>query len=100
IRDFHVTGVQTCALPIYWEKLYRVRPEFKIVIADMQTFLTDLRLWLEQVELEIRSAPAGNRGEAEQEAVGEIGRAMVPCFDAMRSEERRVGKEWRSGGWA
>src|SRR6266481_3003906 len=34
-----------------WQELYRVLPEFKVVIADMQTFLMDLRLWLEQVEL-------------------------------------------------
>src|SRR6266446_2999751 len=44
-----------------WQKLYRVRPEYKVVVADLQTFLTDVRLWLEQVELGIRSAPAGDR---------------------------------------
>jgi extracellular factor (EF) 3-hydroxypalmitic acid methyl ester biosynthesis protein len=66
-----------------WQKLYRVRPEFKVVMADMQTFLTDLRLWLEQVELEIRGAPAGSRWEVEQGVVQEIGQVMVPAFDAM-----------------
>jgi extracellular factor (EF) 3-hydroxypalmitic acid methyl ester biosynthesis protein len=66
-----------------WQRLYRVLPEFKAVVADMQTFLADLRLWLEQVELEIRAAPAGNRLEMEQRAVQEIGRDLVPAFDAM-----------------
>jgi len=32
-----------------WQQLYKVAPEFKVVVADIQTFLTDLRLWLEQV---------------------------------------------------
>src|SRR5437773_7908095 len=31
-----------------WEKIYKVRPEYKVVIADLQTFMSDLRLWLEQ----------------------------------------------------
>lgn len=42
-----------------WQKLYRILPEFKIAVADMQSFLSDLRLWLDQVELNIRSQPSG-----------------------------------------
>ncbi len=34
-----------------WQKLYKVLPEYKTVVADMHSFLTDLRLWMEQVEL-------------------------------------------------
>ena len=66
-----------------WQKIYRVRPEFKVVVADMQTFLSDLRLWLEQVELEIRSMPSGDRAAAEQRTVQDLGEAMVPAFNAM-----------------
>ncbi len=67
----------------HWQKLYKVLPEFKVAVADMQTFLADLRLWLEQVELEIRASPSGDRLEMELRAVQEIGRDMVPAFDAM-----------------
>ena len=66
-----------------WQKVYRVLPEFKVVVADMQTFLADLRLWLEQIELEIRSAPAGDRVEMERRAARELGEGMVPAFDAL-----------------
>ena len=52
-----------------WQKLYDILPEFKIVIADMQSFFMDLRLWLEQIELGVRSQPAGNRGEIERDAI-------------------------------
>ena len=83
----------------HWQKLYRVLPEFKVVVADMQTFLADLRLWLEQVELEIRSAPSGDRLEMEQRAVREIGRDLVPAFDAMHerleSVSERIAPELR-----
>jgi extracellular factor (EF) 3-hydroxypalmitic acid methyl ester biosynthesis protein len=75
-----------------WQKLYRVLPEFKVVVADMQTFLADLRLWLDQVELEIRAAPAGSRLEMEQRAVREIGRDMVPAFDAMHERLESVSE--------
>jgi len=52
-----------------WQKLYKILPEFKIVIADMQSFFMDLRLWLEQIELGVRSQPAGDRFEIEREAI-------------------------------
>ena len=74
----------------HWQKLYKVLPDFKVVVADMQTFLADLRLWLEQVELEIRAAPSGDRLEMEQSAVREIGRDMVPAFDAMHERLESV----------
>src|SRR6266850_3830585 len=76
-----------------WQQVYKVRPDFKVVVADMQTFLMDLRLWLEQMELEIRSAPTGNRLELEQQAVEEIGAAMVPCFDAMHERMEALSEE-------
>ena len=66
-----------------WQKLYKILPEFKVVIADMQTFLTDLRLWLEQIELEIRSTPQGDRLTLEHQAAQEVGQSMVPAFNTM-----------------
>ena len=49
------------------QKALRIRPEFKLVIADLQTLLMDLRAWLEQVELGVRSQPAGDRLQIERE---------------------------------
>ena len=48
-----------------WQKLYRVVPEYKLIIADMQSFFMELRLWLNQVELGIRSTPSGDRLQLE-----------------------------------
>jgi extracellular factor (EF) 3-hydroxypalmitic acid methyl ester biosynthesis protein len=75
-----------------WQKVYRVVPEFKVVVADMQTFLADLRLWLDQVELEIRSMPTGDRVEAESRASRELGAAMVPAFNAMHERLEEVSE--------
>jgi extracellular factor (EF) 3-hydroxypalmitic acid methyl ester biosynthesis protein len=76
-----------------WQKVYRVLPEFKVVVADMQTFLADLRLWLEQVELDIRSMPTGDRAEAEQRTVLELGEAMVPAFNAMHERMEAISEK-------
>src|SRR5690625_5607696 len=76
IRDGHVTGVQTCALPIYsvfhWieqkhEVPYRYWKEFTGTYTD---------------------------GDFTQEKTYQM------FVRDRRSEERRVGKEWRYRGWA
>src|SRR5690606_40233476 len=63
IRDFHVTGVQTCALPICAPRA-----------AERRGSVPDPR-----------ARPVGD------------GRGGAPGV-AARSEERRVGKEWRARG--
>jgi extracellular factor (EF) 3-hydroxypalmitic acid methyl ester biosynthesis protein len=64
-----------------WQNLYRIKHEFKGVMADFQTFLTDLRMWLEQVELEIRASPSGDRHEAERNAVSELAKPAIDAID-------------------
>jgi len=34
-----------------WQGLYKILPEYKIAVSDIQSFLADLRLWLDQVEM-------------------------------------------------
>jgi len=78
----------------HWQKVYQIRPEFKVVVADMQTFFTELRLWLEQMELGLRSAPAGTRPGLEQEAAAELGELTTPAlanlFEKFESTLREV----------
>ncbi|MFO1475812.1 MAG: class I SAM-dependent methyltransferase [Verrucomicrobiota bacterium] len=64
----------------HWQEVYRIRPEFKVVVADMYTFLSELRLWLEQLELGIRSAPAGDRLRMEHEIGSELGKSTTPAL--------------------
>src|SRR5690606_39856400 len=79
IRDFHVTGVQTCALPIYRDQQRRPRQE-----ADRQRGQ--------------QRALAG-AGEVEQTYGGAHLPPHEPGSGHHRSEERRVGREGRSR-WA
>jgi extracellular factor (EF) 3-hydroxypalmitic acid methyl ester biosynthesis protein len=65
-----------------WQKLYKVLPEFKVVVADMQTFLHGLRLWLDKLELGIRSFPEPSRKQFEKEAIAELTAPIVTSIDA------------------
>lgn len=64
-----------------WTKIHSVVPEFKVVVADMQSLLADLRRWMEQVELGIRSMPTGDRVELEREVIGELGPPILPAIN-------------------
>src|SRR5690606_40496177 len=81
IRDFHVTGVQTCALPI-WFRQARLLAEVSEAAVRIP----------HEHAASVRADPQTAVPAEEQGAdlfVGETFRFPV------RSEERRVGKEWR-----
>ena len=50
-----------------WQKVYKLNPEYKALVGNIQTFLIDLRLWLERLELGVRSSPDADRIELELE---------------------------------
>ena len=55
-----------------WHKQYKVLPEYKVHIADMQMFFMELRLWLDQVELRIRSAREEHHTAMENEVTSRL----------------------------
>jgi extracellular factor (EF) 3-hydroxypalmitic acid methyl ester biosynthesis protein len=65
-----------------WQKLYRVGSDYKLIVADMQSFFMDLRLWLDQVELSIRSSPSADRLLLERELAEE---SALPVIDSMNA---------------
>src|SRR5207253_4552502 len=96
IRDGHVTGVQTCALPIY-----EVKPEMQVYkdeIFGPVLGVTRVDTYDEAVRL-VNENPYGNGvaiftrdGGAARQFQFDVNVGMV------RSEERRVGKEWGARG--
>ena len=73
-----------------WQKLYKVLPEYKVVLADMQTFLADLRLWLEQIEVGIRASPSGDRIELEREIARQLEPKVVPAIVSLFEQFEEV----------
>jgi extracellular factor (EF) 3-hydroxypalmitic acid methyl ester biosynthesis protein len=66
-----------------WRKYYIVRPEFKVVVADMQTFFTDMRLWLDQVELGLRASGNGSPGDEDEEAASALVASTTPAITTL-----------------
>src|SRR5207247_8141677 len=79
IRDPLVTGVQTCALPIFEETL----PERALVGHDR----------LEATD----GVQVVDRGVEAREQLVRLRAGLEAAAEGVRSEERRVGKEWRRG---
>src|SRR5207253_4282916 len=92
IRDGHVTGVQTCALPILAEEFFRA-------------FVTAAG-----ITLHLKSLSGKNGHHMVEASFKGVARALrdavrveggdIPSTKEVRSEERRVGKECRGWGAA
>src|SRR5690606_40305335 len=88
IRDFHVTGVQTCALPILGLSVTVRKNDIETVEQTRDRSL-DLTVYAGQ------SRGSASTSDFSEEAL----RQTVEAAWHIRSEERRVGKEGRSRGW-
>jgi len=75
-----------------WQKHYRIIPEYKLHIADMQSFFTELRLWLEQVELAIPPLPAEGRMRRQDEISRQLAASILPCIDALFEKFEHIAK--------
>src|SRR5207253_7915095 len=83
IRDGHVTGVQTCALPI---------------LVDGNIFESNWKGG-DQDGFALSLAPVDQNGGMPWATVQDITFTHNIVRHSTRSEERRVGKECRSGWW-
>src|SRR5690606_39577122 len=95
-RDFHVTGVQTCALPISASR--RRRLAYRLVRDPFVLFLL-APLFVFMVKHRFASAKANRRRRRSvwftNAAVFGMVVGLAWIFGLARSEERRVGKGWR-----
>ena len=66
-----------------WERIYSILSEYKVVLADMQNYFVDLRRWLEQVELGIRSSASRDRLELEQDVIQELEPSVLPSINSL-----------------
>src|SRR5690606_40073671 len=88
IRDFHVTGVQTCALPIYMSEQTTSSGNKNVVLicgepnTGQSTSLMNLTTQdrMAYLNCDLKELPFRSKFAVNVE---------------VRSEERRVGKEWR-----
>src|ERR1044071_2215775 len=65
-----------------WHNVYKIPSEYKVVIADIQSFLFELRHWVDEVELGLATAN-GSRAEAERRAFDALVRPVTPCLNSL-----------------
>ncbi len=66
-----------------WQRRYKVLPDFKVVVADLHSLLTDLRLWLEHGELIARSSPNSERVKLETVALEKLHEPALDAIDSL-----------------
>jgi extracellular factor (EF) 3-hydroxypalmitic acid methyl ester biosynthesis protein len=64
------------------ERIHSIQPQYKVVVADMQNYFTELKRWLEHVELGIRSLPSGDRSKTESSVINELAPNLLPSIDS------------------
>ncbi len=64
-----------------WQKSYRVAPEFKVQVMDIQAFLVAVRQWLEQVEFDRGRGP-----EQEFKTLDTIAGRVIAGFNAQHEK--------------
>src|SRR5690606_40154695 len=98
IRDFHVTGVQTCALPIYLAYLVVKEEETEFALTG-----DHMAFWIpgdyDTQEYNYTTSRLSEIRGLMSEAITPNA-SQTPFSPTGRSEERRVGKECRIRGWA
>jgi extracellular factor (EF) 3-hydroxypalmitic acid methyl ester biosynthesis protein len=66
-----------------WERIHTILPDYKVVLADMQNYFVDLRRWLEQVELGIRSSPSRDGLQLERDVLEELVPSVLPSINSL-----------------
>src|SRR5690606_39813613 len=98
-RDFHVTGVQTCALPILEQAGIRVTAVYEVLIRRLkqdqpgQLGAISRAIAMAGASIEVMYSDHANRLIL---VVDDMAAASAATL--ARSEERRGGKEWRARG--
>jgi extracellular factor (EF) 3-hydroxypalmitic acid methyl ester biosynthesis protein len=69
-----------------WQKNYKLRPEFKLAVADLETLLTEMRTWLDQVELGVQAQPANKRKQFEHDIISGLLKPILPVIGTLFSK--------------
>jgi extracellular factor (EF) 3-hydroxypalmitic acid methyl ester biosynthesis protein len=62
-----------------WQKNYHISNEFKVLVADVQSYLTGVRHWLEQLEFGMKAS--GDRQEQERAILDAVAPRIIAAFN-------------------
>src|SRR5206468_8560001 len=97
IRDLIVTGVQTCALPIYGFRPSSQYPSYRPAATQAKSSAAAPN---RRIPATCGISVASVRANASRRCAATAANGIPVANSASRSEERRVGKEGRATWWA
>jgi extracellular factor (EF) 3-hydroxypalmitic acid methyl ester biosynthesis protein len=62
-----------------WQKNYRISNEFKVLVADVQSYLTGVRHWLEELEFGLKAQ--SNKSEQERAILDAVAPKIIAAFN-------------------
>ena len=65
-----------------WMAAYRVAPEFKVVVADVSILLSNVRLWMGQLEITARATEPQRVAEKQHEFLSRVSSQVIASFNA------------------
>ncbi len=83
----------------YWQKNCHVQAGFKVAVADLQTLLADLEMWLSRIELGFGAKPGMDVGQYRREWARKLGErttsTLNSLFEKLENAAAAAGPEWR-----
>jgi len=64
-----------------WQQVYNISSDFKLAVADLQTFFRDLQSWLNQMELQFKLAKTNTHNEVE--ILRQLATVTIPAINAL-----------------
>lgn len=75
-----------------WQSYYRVQPDFKVAVADLQSFMAELRGWLDQIEMSLAGLNPAARKNTEEQILAHVpaASALTALFERFDAAARRI----------
>ena len=71
-----------------WQKNYRISNEFKVLVADVQSYLTGVRLWLEELEFGLKEQ--ADKSARESEILQAVTPKIVAAFNGQHERFEEI----------
>lgn len=69
-----------------WETTKRVRADYQVAVSEMRSFLTDLHLWLEQIDLVQETVPTRHKLNIDADLFGDIKYPLLPKIAELQQQ--------------
>ena len=71
-----------------WQKNYRISNEFKVLVADVQSYLTGVRHWLEELEFGLKTQ--GDKAEQERAILDAVAPKIIATFNGQHERFEEI----------